>query len=71
MYDLELHYQLAKLTLFLLLAATITGIILLTRIMQLLKIPPSLYKWLRIAHIITGILTLLFFLLTYFLVPKI
>ena len=71
MYDFELHYLLAKITLLLLLAATITGIMLLTHIMRLLRIPASWYKPLLVTHIVTGFSTLLFFLLTYFLVPKI
>ena len=71
MYNLEWHYSLAKITLLLLLATTVTGVMLLTRIARLLRIPVGLYKPLRVAHIVTGVLTLLFFLLTYFLAPKI
>ena len=65
MYNLELHYLLAKITLLFLLAATVTGA------MRLLRKPKGRYKPLRIAHITTGVLALLFFLLTSFLAPKI
>jgi hypothetical protein len=65
MYNLELHYLLARITLLLLLATTVTGVMLL------LRKPRGWYKPLRIAHVVTGFLALLFFLLTYFLAPKI
>lgn len=65
MYDLELHYLLAKITLLLLLATAVTGGMLL------LRKPKDRYKSLQIAHIVAGVLTLLFFLLTYSLAPKI
>jgi hypothetical protein len=65
MHDLSLHYLLAKITLLLLLVTTLTGIMLL------LRRPAKHWYKLRIIHIITGFLTLLFFLLTYFLAPKI
>jgi hypothetical protein len=65
MYSLELHYLFAKVTLLLLLAAMMTGIML---ILGKLK---RWYRSLLIAHIATSVLTLLFFLLTYLLAPRI
>jgi len=64
MYDLPLHFLLAQVTLLLLVVTTLTGILLL-------KPTKRWYKPLKIIHILGGLLTLLFFLLTYFLAPKI
>jgi len=58
------HWLLATITLGFLLASAITGLLFFWR---------SLGKWrkpLLIIHIITGLLTLIFFLLTYFLAPR-
>ena len=63
MQDLSLHYFLANVTLLSLLVATLTGVMLILRLAK----PWS--KPLRFLHIAAGFLTLLLFLLTYFLAP--
>ncbi len=63
MYNLELHITFATITLFFLLMATATGVMLF------FKKPKGWYRPLRVAHAITGLLTLLFFLLTWFFAP--
>ncbi|GEM_PF-2419220 len=65
MYGLSLHYLLADITLFLLVATTLTGVT------PFIKRAKRWYKHLIILHAATGFLTLLFFLLTYLLAPKI
>jgi len=62
--QVELHRLLAQITCCFLLATAATGVMLFIRK------PKGLYKQLRIAHAITGFLTLLFFLLTYLSAPK-
>ncbi len=65
MYSLSLHYLLADITLVLLVATTLTGVA------PFVKRAKHWYGHLIILHAATGFLTLLFFLLTYLLAPKI
>ena len=65
MSNLELHYLFAQIALLFLLAATITGLMLLLRKLK------KWYKPLLVAHIVASVLMLLFLLLTYLLAPKI
>lgn len=65
MYGLELHYTLATVTLVFMVVCTASGLVLYFK---------KLKKWnkpLLAVHVITGILSFAFFLLTYFLAPTI
>lgn len=58
------HYFLATLALFSLIATTLTGFVLLT------KIGKKFFKAILILHTVLGLITLISLIFTYFLAPK-